>query len=127
MPDLPYFLNVRLRAEDSRLRVDGLILDLAEFGRSLLPVKLVEQRLGIPGFEVRRTAGHIDENDGFGFRLVWVRGRFGRQRIVTRGAGLILGEHGGKGQRSDAAKAIGQKLAAILGKTNMFGHVSSRT
>ena len=61
MPDLPYFLNVRLRAQNARVVVDVLILHVAELGGTLLAVQLVEQRLGVERLQMRRPARHVDE------------------------------------------------------------------
>ena len=85
MPFLPYRLKVRLVPSSRDLVVDELIFALAEAGRPLLPVQLVQQRLGIERLHVAGPAGHEQEDDRL--RLGFVRHvrRLGRQRI-DRGA-----------------------------------------
>ena len=122
MPDLPYFLNVRLQPEDARLRIDVLILDVAELGRALLPVELVEQRLGVERFQVRRAARHEQEDARLSpWRVRHVRRLRARAGCNVRRARLVLRHHGREGERAESAEAVGQKLAAIPVVTNVFG------
>ncbi len=128
MPDLPHFLKVRLRSQNARLRIDVLILHVAELRRALLPIQFVQQRLRVEGFEVRRAAGHEQKDHGLRFGVLGHLGRFGSERIqAVGGASLLGGHHGGEGERSHSTKAVSQEFAAVPVVSNMFSHVSSRT
>ena len=124
---LAVLLEGSLAAQNARFGIDVLVLHFAELGGALLAAELIEQRLGVPGLQVRRTAGHVDEDERLRLGLVRHVRRFGRQRIVARGARLRFGEHGREGKRACAAEAIGEELAAISGVTNVFGHINSHT
>ena len=69
MPLSPYLLERPLRAEQLGVAVDELILRFAELRRSRLAVQLVEQRLGIERFQVARSAGHEQKDDGLGLAV----------------------------------------------------------
>ena len=125
-PRLAVLLERPLAPQNPRLGIDVLILHVAEFRRALLAVQLIEQRLRIPGLQMRRPARHVHEDERLGLRLVRHVRRLGRQRIVARRARLRFRHHRRKGQRAGPAEAVGQKLAAISGVTNVFGHISSR-
>ena len=127
MPDLAVLLEGPLAAQNARFGIDVLVLHFAELGGALLAAQLIEQRLGVPGLQVRRSARHVDEDERLRFGLVRHVRRLGRERIVARRARLRFGEHGRKGQGTGAAEAVGQKLAAISGVTNVFGHINSHT
>ncbi len=127
IPDLPYFLKVRLQPENARVGVDVLILHVAELGRPLLPVELVEQRLRVPRLQVRRTARHVDEDERLRLGMIGHVRRLRRERIVAWRRAPALGHHGRESERSYAAEAVGQKFAAVSGESNVFGHISSRT
>ena len=70
MPLLPYFLNVRLLPSSFASALDELILGFAELRRPLLPVELVQQRLGIEGVHVAGPAGHEEKDHRLGLGLV---------------------------------------------------------
>jgi hypothetical protein len=55
-------LERALGAENARIRIDVLILHIAKFRRALLPVQLVQQRLRVEGLQMRRSAGHEQED-----------------------------------------------------------------
>ena len=130
MPLLPYRLNVRLVPSSSRFGVDELILRLAELGRPLLAVELVQQRLGVERLQVARSAGHEQEDDrlrlGLACAAAW-------EPADCNGAArsIFLLQHGAERQRAEAAEGVAEKLAAIAGDADMFGHdpwlSSSRT
>ena len=63
MPLWPCLANLRARAEQPGIRLDELVLRLAELRRPRLAVQPVEQRLGIEGFQMARAAGHEQEDD----------------------------------------------------------------
>ena len=88
MPRLAVLLERALGAQNARLGIDVLILHFAEFGRALLAVQLVEQRLGVEGLQVRRPARHEQEDERLRLGLVRHVRRLGRERIVARRARL---------------------------------------
>ena len=126
MPGLAVLLEGALAAEDARVGIDVLVFDVAELGRPLLSVEFVEQRLGVPGFEMRGAARHVDEDEGLGFGLVGHVRRLGGERIVAGGAGLRFRHHSGEGHGAHAAEAVGEKFPPVARKSNVFGHISSR-
>ena len=56
------------------------------------------------------------------FAFAGMCGGFGASGLYSRRLRLLLRHHRRERQRTDAAEAVGQKLAAIAGITNMFWH-----
>ena len=128
MPDLPYFWNVRLRAENARLRIDVLILRVAELRRALLAVQLVQQRLGVEGLQVGRAAGHEQEDDRLRLRVVRHVRRLRRERIVARRARLRPAPSSTRRRASPTPQKQSVRNSRRLRVNRMCSaHISSRT
>ena len=65
----------------------------------------------------------------FALALSGMCGGLGASGLYARGATPVCcGQHRREGERAEAAEAVGQKLAAVAGESDMFGHsLSSRT
>ena len=79
-----------------------------------LPV-LGEGRLGVEEIDVRRPAGHEEEDDALGLRLE--HRRLDGQRVVgVGGAGVVGGEQAGEADHAEAVGEGAQCLAAVDGR-----------
>src|SRR5262245_25244255 len=96
---LAVLLERALAAQEPRVGPDERILRFTELVWLLLPVELIEERLGIEGVDVARAPRHEQEDDRL--RLCRPRRRLCRQWIGPR---LVLRHQRGQRQRAEAAE-----------------------
>src|SRR5262249_49106922 len=86
-------------------------LDRPERLRQLLAVEPGEPRLRVKGIDVRRPAGHEQEDDalGPGFEVGLLR----RERVGLGEQLAFLGEHGREGERAESATGSAEEGAAV--------------
>src|SRR5262249_36372044 len=107
--------------------VHVLILNVAELGRAFLSIELVQQRLRIESLQMRWAAGHKQKDDRLGLGLLRHVRRLGSERIVLRGARIVLRHHGSESERAKPAETVREKLTAVAVIPNMFTHINSHT
>ena len=99
--------------EDGALQL-GDLLALGEGFREGLAIELLEDRLVVEEFEVRRAARHAEEDDALGFDRE-VRGlehAFGERGGVQVGEAGLRGEHG-EGRAAEAVGALREEAPSV--------------
>ena len=124
MPLLPYFLKVRLVPSSLAFGADELILRFAELGRPLLPVELVQQRLGIERLQVARPARHEQEDHRLGLgsrhvRRLWARADSCCPAGAAPASCCSIEANASAPKPQNASR---QELAAVAGDADVFGH-----
>src|SRR5262249_46685193 len=113
---LPVPFKRALRAEQLGVTGHELVFRFAETGRSFLPVKFGEQRLGMEGSDRAGAATQEKEDDRFGLGgLV----RFLRRQWIYRlRAGLLLREHRAEGQSAEPTEGVAEKFPPVACDSN---------
>src|SRR5579884_2436624 len=106
------FAKGALAAEQTSVRGYKLIFGIAKRFGSRLAVELIEQRLGIEGFQMTGTAGHEQKDYRLRLGMGKMR-RLGRQRIYRSGAEVLVVKQRGQGESTEAAKGISEKSTTI--------------
>src|SRR5262249_25981242 len=106
------FAKGAFAAEQTSIRGNKLIFGIAKRFGSRPAVELIEQRLGIEGFEMAGAAGHEQKDHRFRLGMGKMR-RLGSQRISRSGAEAVVVKQGGQGESTEAAKGISEKSTTI--------------
>ena len=109
-------------AEQLRAAFDELIFGFAELFGPGLPVKFVEQWLGIECLQMTRSARHEKKNHCLGLRRLMRGPRI--QWIDRPGARVLAKQDGCQGERAKSAKSIAHEFAARASHSQVFGPVT---
>ena len=107
---LTVLLEGATAAEQLGVALDELVLGFAELLGARLAVELIEQWLGIEGFEVARPSRH--EQEDHRARLGLMMRRLRAERARRTGAGLLFPQDRRQREAAKSAEGIAHKLPA---------------